>query len=263
MMFDLKPFEVKTFVITPAVRQRRVRRAQKQIDLPYDIKAITKEGEQGDLDYNIPAGLIGKKVNCGGIDFRISADEKNALACRGQVLPLPDGHDAVYMLIASRREDDRYALTEPYGSWDMIGLAHTGEITDKTLGFNAAHAHDKNGNIIPLKDLCLYKVMLPAEITDDGEYVLRLPDHPDTLVFAVTSTKLRGRADFAEKITDTLEKRECDYCISYEAFKRLRENREPEPENVYADPDGNEFVDAADLILDNEIYDLGRAALDD
>ena len=263
LLFDLKPFEVKTFVITPAEKKRRAKKAQKQIDLPYDIKAITKPGEPGDLDFNIPAVLIGKKVNCGGVDFRISDEDKNAMVCRGQTIELADGYDTAYMLFASLGKDKQYALAEPYGSWDMIGLAHTGEIVGKILAFHATHAHDKDGNVIPLRDLCLYKSEFPIVRTGGGKHLHVLPDDPDTLVIAVTLAKHPGGAVFVEKITDTLEKRACDYRISYEAFKRLREGREPDPGNVHVDPDGNKFVDVADLMLDNGIYDLGRAALDD
>ncbi|MBQ7161932.1 MAG: hypothetical protein IJR90_09515 [Clostridia bacterium] len=267
LVFDLAPFEVKTFVLTPSVAPERKRRAERRISLPCNIRAITERGEAGDLEFNIPAELIGKTAVSGGVAFKIARGEKNAIACAGQTVRMPKGR--AHLLCASAGKEKTVALngaklrvpsmTEPYGSWDMIGLAHTGKVDpSNVLAFNATHAHDRGGNVVVLRDLAFYKLSF-----DHKGGTVTLPDDPDVIILAATVETGGDGADarFARDPFDRLEKRECDYTISYGAFKMIRRDRRPAKGNSHRDPAGGLRVDVRDLMLDNEVYDRGRDGL--
>ena len=151
---------------------------------------------------------------------------------------------------------------EPFGSWDMIGLAHTGKIDGgfprKTLGFNATHAHDRTGADILCKNVSFFKVPLYA-----GGYI-ELPDDPETIVLAATLApgRVKDRAVLATEPFDVLEERECDYTVSYEAFRTLR-SRRPDKRYITVDANGEKRVDVRDLASDAEEYNRGRDGLDD
>ena len=145
----------------------------------------------------------------------------------------------------------------------MVGLAHTGEIDSgfprKTLGFNSTHAHDREGADLQCRNVLFFKAHFYAEGYFD------LPDDPELIILAATVLpgREKDRAILATEPFDTLEKRKCDYTISYGAFKTLRKRRSPAKENITVGPDGERRIDVCDLAIDRADYDQGRNGLFD
>lgn len=307
LVFDLAPYEIKTFVLTPALRTEARRRPQRSVELPFDTRAVTKRGERGDLRYTIPADQFyrdGNRITCGAVTYRTAAkrDRFNAVACRGQKISLPNSSGmAVNILCGSMNGSVRAEftlgdltetvtvddMTAPVGSWDMVGLCHTGKVGRKPIGFHATHAHVSDGTVAQCRDIVLQSICLTSI---GGGRTLTLPNAPDLLVFAVTLAHHSECACKTSPMIETLDKRACDYTITLDAYRMLRtKNRHVVPDSEaeaykrgfrphkigkndvvtveYNNPDGTvtqvKKVHVKHLLFDCALYDRGRDSLTD
>ncbi len=271
LVFDLSPYQVRSFRIIPSLGSTGPEFNNGHIDLPYNINAQTVRGEDPDFDarleYAIPSELVPDLVSCGGVDFRLVKESLNAVSCAGQKLRLSNGCNRLYLLAACVGTDkitrvkffDRDieikvpSMTEPLALWDMIGLAQTGRIKTDTLAWNTTHADDRQG-VVYCKQLYFFKIGIDIP---SGADELTLPDDPDIIVLAATCTDEKTLAREGRELFDTLESRDFDYYISVDGYLALRPdvNVENFRKRII---DGKPYVSAKLLARDNAVYSEPR-----
>ncbi|MCL2508312.1 MAG: hypothetical protein FWF05_03965 [Oscillospiraceae bacterium] len=222
LVFDIAPFEVKSFMLT--VESAGISRTAEEsraansepLQLPYNINVISANGEQPESTLpdgsTIPAELFPDKIVCGGTEFVLNA---NAAACERQTLTLPEGCERVY-IAASSFAGDKDAVfmtdkssqvirvssaTEAVGAWDLYSLSEAGYIKRGTLAWHSTHTHrggkDELGRLL---------YMFKYELDVSGCRELTLPDDPDIVIFAATAMFDEPRAQIAAPLYDVLEK---------------------------------------------------------
>jgi len=234
LVFDMRPFEVKTFALTLRKPQIEAAQAkQEPVALPYNVVAVTSNRQHTD-GLTIPLELYPDQITSGGVQFATSKGAKNAMACRGQIIPLPEGAKRVHLLVCSFDGDRSAAFRvgetpvplavqdafEAIGAWDLIGLGETGRVKREPLAWNATHTHGKNGDI-PGKQFYLFKCTIDL----DGARSLTVPEDENTVVFALTADFDGGVFYPGAPLYDTLESRPFDYDIPPADLAKARPTR--------------------------------------
>ena len=237
LAFDIAAYEPKTFALTlkkPDIKAQPV--LMNPLDLPYNKTAITAQenAELSDMPQtlSVPREIIPDTVLSGGVKFNIGRGDKNAVACRGQVIALPENCTRLYLLACSKDGDrktifkldgkDREILiqdwTEAIGAWDLISLGETGYIKKDVLAWNATHAHSQNGDVVG-KHIYFFKYTIDIP---EGVREITLPKVEEIIILAATACS--GGAEFtpAAELYDSLEKRAFDYKITRDEYIKAR-----------------------------------------
>lgn len=197
----------------------------KSIDLPFDRDVVTADSNRSDgaIDKDgrsIPAEMLPQKIESEGIVFEIgpTADGKpQALACRGQIITLPEGDfNRLYVLAAATEDtsgtfkidrqpfelgvqswtgfvgqfDDR-VWDRPFGEVDFVCDGKVvelkpGFIKRDSIAWFCTHRHHPTRGNEPYQFSYLFKhaMDLPPAARE-----LRLPDNDKLLIFAITLAK--------------------------------------------------------------------------
>ena len=247
VLAQMPPYGVRAFALKLAAPPARVAPpAGTPVALPFDEDVASTRANRADGDFDgggrtFPAEMWPAAVVSEGVPFRLgsTADgQKNALACRGQSVPLSAGDFDRVMLLAAASNGDKPVVfkftgdapAEPMegkatvqdwggyvGQWDnrlwkgqvaeltygwdnpLDGLV-PGFVKPATVAWYASHRHERGGD--GFYDYCYlfkYEFDLPK-----GARTLVLPDAPDARVFAITMVKSgRGPAPAARPLYDT------------------------------------------------------------
>ena len=128
LVFDLKPYEIKSFALK--VKKAAVKSTTTKIDIVGNINAFSTNSQpKGDLpviNKTIPQEITPDRIISNGIPFELS---NKAMLCGGQTLLLPTGTKKAYLLMASLN-GDKFAkindraykvndIREYYAGWDL------------------------------------------------------------------------------------------------------------------------------------------------
>ena len=233
LLFDMRPFEVKTFALTLKKTQTQAMPTkQEPVALPYNIAAVTPNGSRANT--SIPMELYPDTITSGGVRFATSKESLNAMACRSQTIPMPEGAKRVHLLLCSLAGDIRTQFRagealvpitvqdafEAIGAWDLVASGETGRIKRDVLAWNATHTHGKRGDI-PGKQFYLFK----STIDLNGARTLIMPNDENILVFALTTDFDNSAFYPGTPMYDALEARPFDYDISPENLATARPTR--------------------------------------
>ncbi len=116
----LGPYQPRTFAVRLGRAPVAVAPPRSQpVPLAYDVAVATRDGEQAGEGFDgrgrsLPAELLPEAVEFDGIRFALArggAGRPNAVAARGQTLPLPGGRfTRLYLLAAAAESDERARL---------------------------------------------------------------------------------------------------------------------------------------------------------
>ncbi len=216
---NLAPYAPRSFAIRlapPAAALAPPRSTA--VELPFDTDAVSGDANRADGEgKTYPAEMLPRAIVSEGIRFEIGpmADgEKNALACRGQTVALPEGdYDRIYLLASAeadvaapfvvggaRQVVEAQCWTGILGQWDSrvwdtpfqtVDFRCSGRVTHLDPAFLkrapvawfCTHRHDpRNGNeAYQFSYLFKHALVRPA-----GATALTLPDEPRLRIFALT-----------------------------------------------------------------------------
>lgn len=218
LVFDLKPFEVKTFKLKLDAVRNKAKENYKKLDLPFNSTGITKDSYKVNCilqgsGMSLPDELIPESLTVSGITFKMpNADmDKNVLIPRGQEIEIPKGVTKLYMIAASVLEDKKvvfmadnkereltvYDMKSPVGKWDMKGLEQLAEVKRGALALEFTHTHHPEGNIANGKAyFYLY------EIDVRGCKTLTLPEENKMVILAMTGVKKFSNTYLATELID-------------------------------------------------------------
>ena len=238
LVFDMRPFEVKTFALTLKAAKKITPPRQEAVSLPYNVVGVTPNGRHGTSEllhgYSIPMEIYPDTIMSGGVCFTTQKDGKNAMACRGQTIPLPEGAKRAHLLMCSLAGDTcaRFVAGEApvfitvqdasqaIGRWDLIGLGEMGHIKRDVLAWNATHIHCKGGEV-PARQFYLFKHTIDL----DGARSLTVPEDECLAVFALTADFGGGVFYPGGPLYDELEERPWDYELPPEVWAKASPTR--------------------------------------
>ena len=219
LTFDLKPFEVKTFLLTFEA-EKLPREKFKKMELPVNTKGLTTDEDMRNCilqgaGFSLPAELLPQVPTYKGITFKLPqvSDGNDLLVARGETLELPKGCTKLYFLAASTAGDrqaefatDRrtktltiHSMAELPFLWDMAGLKQTARIKDADIALEFTHCHHPEGNIAAKKAwFYLY------ELDIRGAKTLTLPEDNRLIIMAMTAVKKYANTTLATSLLDTI-----------------------------------------------------------
>jgi alpha-mannosidase len=268
LLLDISGFELRAFAVKlgPA-RAPLATVPSTPITLPFDTDAVSTnadrtDGEMADAGA-IPAEQFPGSITAEGVTFNLgpTADgERNAVACNGQELKLPDGNDRLYLIAAA--DHDREVMFQVdgkdtplhiqgwngyIGQWDrrvwpsevsesapgdgdIVGL-DPGFVRPDHVAWYCSHHHTANGDAYySYSYLYQYAIDLPP-----GAKSLRLPKEPGVKVFAASAARVGpARAHAAAPLFDTLS-----------------DHQQDAPE---FDPASGSFTDATEIRISPTLY---------
>ena len=245
LVFDLAPFEVKTFALTLSPSRRGVCAEQRTLALPLNRKIVTFNHNRGDasiptVDVSVPGELFPKSADCAGMHFDLAPawDSANALIADGQILRTEGNR--LYFLAASLYGDKTYefkvgarrerlkiqSINERVGGWDLYHMAETAFIkTDRlALEFTHTHGDDKDNRG---QELYFFLYSLSTEDADEVTF----PQDNGLLILAASETLDAPEVLLATPLYERVEKRPFDFEMTGKEKKvyqkQMKKNQKP------------------------------------
>ncbi|MBQ9228528.1 MAG: alpha-mannosidase [Eubacterium sp.] len=221
LIFDLKPYEIKSFRIKLNAKRNKAKESYKKLELPYNAIGITADDckvnciLQGS-GCSLPDELIPPSLTVHGITFKMpnAGMDKHIYIPRGEGIELPKGMTKLYILAAATLGDQTltlkadnkertlpiYDMKEPIGQWDMAGLAQTAKIKPAKLALELTHTHHPEGNLANQK-ACFFLY----EVDIRNCKTLQMPEESKIAILAMTAVKRFSNTVLATSLTDTVE----------------------------------------------------------
>jgi alpha-mannosidase len=202
LVFDMKPYEVKSFAFTLKAPQKSGRKLSQK---PLEISADSKETEP--LNDIIPKTLLKDKITACGIEFNIG--ETQLIGTAGERFDIGNGRKLA--LLCNNRRDDRFVNNsdEAYARWDLYDFGETAYIKDGQLGYEFTHT--VSGDKVNFAKSLYYWVVTLDENTP-------LPEDMDICVLAATEIEDSG----AKTVTPLIDRIENNRPFTFKKnFKEL------------------------------------------
>ena len=214
LIFDLKPYEIKSFAFT--IKKADTKATTEKIEIVNNINAFSTNakpmGTLPVINKTIPQEITPERIISNGIPFEISG---KAMVCGGQTLLLPTGTKKVNLLMASLNGDkfvkmgDRAYkvndIREYYAGWDLYDFKEVAFTKDGKLGYEFTHSHTANGDA-QCEQLFFWNV--EVNTTDDK---LTLPVDNEILIISATADKDTTECTLACELYDKIKDRKFEY----------------------------------------------------
>ena len=229
LVFDLKPYEIKSFAVTLEEAAKYENKNQLPVDLAFDRRICSYNGEKktddiGGIHYTVPAEQFPETITSGGIVFKLGGrDEKNAMLSSRQRIELPEGARKLYILAAGLYGDrDEVfevgintvkrrvaAIDEKVGGWDLYDMGETAFTKDDTVAFEFTHTHKYGRDEVAKQS---YLFMYEFDVTNEKYFTF--PKGQTMLVFGATVTTDNETASSLTPFADKIEKRKFTYTLT-------------------------------------------------
>jgi alpha-mannosidase len=214
LVFDLKPYEIKTFALK--IKMADAKSTTEKVDIVGNVNAFSTNAKpSGDLpviNKTIPQEITPDRINSNGIPFEFS---NKGMLCGGQSLLLPTDTKKVNLLMASLNGDkfvkinDRAYkvndIREYYAGWDLYDFKEVAFTKEGKLAYEFTHSHTANGDA-QCEQLFFWNVEV-----DVADNKLTLPVDREILILAVTADKESTECALACDLYDKISGRRFDY----------------------------------------------------
>ncbi len=218
LVFDLKPYEIKSFALT--VKKADAKTETKfKVDILGNITAFSTNakpsGELPIIGKTIPTEIMPETVSSNGIKFQLPKDNKGML-CGGQSLILPENTKKVHVLMASLNGDKHVKIngcayktndiTENYAGWDLYDFKEVAYTKQGKLGYEFTHSHTEKGDA-----QCQQLFFWHVEVDTNGKGFVNFPVDRDILVLSVVADTENETCSLACDLYDKIEGRIFNY----------------------------------------------------
>lgn len=217
LIFDLKPYETRSFALTVKSADRKG--SSKAVDFAGNIGAYsTNEEPKASLpviNKSIPAEMRPDTVYVGGVKFELG---NKAILCGGQTLNLPENTKKINLLVASLNGDKYITIggnsvkvndiREYYAGWDLYDFGEVAFTKDGKLGYEFTHSHNDNGDA-----KCQQLFFWNVELATEGG-TITLPVDRDILILAISADGDENICTLATELYDNIKGRYFDYKMS-------------------------------------------------
>lgn len=221
LVFDMKPFETKSFKIKLDVEKNKAHETFKKLELEYNSLGITSDEYKVNTilqgsGCSLPNEQLTPNYTVHGVTFRMPNVDmnKNVFIPREQEIELPKGATKLYMLAAStigeqeitiltdnkERKITVYPMREKFAKWDMVGLDQTAKINDGQIGFEFTHTHHPEGNIADGK---AYFYLYEIDVRNCK--TITMPEENRVVILAMTTVKKFSNTRLATQLIDTVD----------------------------------------------------------
>lgn len=218
LVFDIKPYGVKTFRINLKKADKKGKENFKKLELECNAKGFTSNSDMRNIimqggGCSLPSELYPDSLTAGGITFRLTdpAQSKDIMVAREQNIDIPKGTTKLYILAASTlgdREETFYvdgkektftihSFKEPAAKWDMAGLGQTALIKNVNIGLEFTHTHHPEGDIANGK---AYFFIYEIDVRNGKS--LTLPEDNRIIILAMTAVKRFSNTILVTKLID-------------------------------------------------------------
>ena len=217
LVFDLKPYEIRSFALT--VKKADAKAETKfNVGITGNVNAFSTNAKPtGDLpviNKTIPVEIAPETIISNGVKFKLPKDK--GMLCGGQSLSLPEGTKKAHLLMASLNGDklvkiNEYAykindITEYYAGWDLYDFKEVAYTKPGKLAYEFTHSHTENGDA-----QCQQLFFWHVEVNVDGNNFVTLPVDRDILVLSVVADTENDTCVIACDLYDKIEGRVFDY----------------------------------------------------
>ena len=218
LVFDLKPYEIKSFALK--VKKADAKAETKfNIDILGNINAFSTNakptGELPVINKTIPAEIMPENILSNGVKFTLPKNNKGML-CGGQSLLLPEGTKKVHILMAAlngdkyiKINDSAYRIndiTENYAGWDLYDFKEVAFTKHGKLGYEFTHSHTANGDA-----QCQQLFFWHVEVEANEKGVISFPVDRDILVLSVVADTENESCTLSCDLYDKIQGRIFDY----------------------------------------------------
>ena len=229
LVFDLKPYEVKSFAVKLADSKVGSKAAQTPVELPYNADVVTFNHNRNStfipgVNAAIPGEIFPRNIECCGVNFTtgdIWGEGNNALLCAGQ--QINTSGKKFYFIGASLYGDKIFnfkvdgklypvkvqSINEIIGKWDLYDLSEVANIKTDKLAWECTHTHGAHGDNAAAQ---LYFFMYEVPVGETG--VITLPEDSGLIILAATQTQEETTTELQTALYDRVEGREFTYKMS-------------------------------------------------
>lgn len=229
LIFDIEPYEVKTFALTLTSSKIADNSTTTPVELPYNIDVVTFNHNRDTaaiptIDASIPGELFPKTIECAGIKFEtgdIWGDGNNALICQGQQINVYG--KKLYFIGASLYGDKTYvfkvndkdipvrvqSVNERIGKWDLYNLAEVANIKTDKLAWECTHTHSPAGDNVASQ---LYFFMYELDVSEGT--TVTLPEDNGLIILSASQSNDENYVKLASALYDRVSGRKFDYTMS-------------------------------------------------
>ena len=229
LVFDMNPFEIKTFAVKLANSAVSEPSQQACITLPYNKKITTFNTKRDEaaipgINVSVPAEIFPETIECSGIKFRtgeVGSGLADALIANGQELTVYG--KKFYFIGASLNGDKTFdfkvgdksvsvpvqSINERIGIWDLYDLKETAKIKTDKLAWECTHSHSLFADIAAAQ---LYFFMYEINLGDAD--TITLPNDSDLLILAASQSRDGSFIKLQSELYDRADGRKFDYKMS-------------------------------------------------
>ena len=214
LVFDLKPYEIKSFALK--VKKVDNKSTTTTVDIVKNINAFSTNakpmGTLPVINKTLPQEITPNRIISGGVSFELS---DKAMLCGGQTLFLPANTKKVNLLVASLNGDKFVKfgeraykvndIREYYAGWDLYDFKEVAFTKDGKLGYEFTHSHTANGDA-QCEQLFFWNV--EVDVNDDR---LTLPVDNNILIISATADCDDTNCILACDLYDKIKDRKFDY----------------------------------------------------
>ncbi len=216
LVFDLEPYEIKSFALTVKKAENN-KNTNTSLDILGNVVAFSTNakptGALPVINKSIPKEIAPEVIYSNGIEFKIT---DKAMLCGGQSLNLPTDTKKVHLLIASLNGDklakiNGYAykindISEYYAGWDLYDFKEVAYTKQGKLGYEFTHSHTENGDA-QCKQLFFWRIEVDVEDADTINFPV---DNEIVVLSAVADTEAES-CEIACELYDKIENRVFSY----------------------------------------------------
>lgn len=240
LVFDIAPYEVKSFALRLADAKISNEKLTTPIELPFNADIVTFNHNRNaaaipTINVSVPGELFPKEIRCNGVNFKtgdIWGDGNNAIICNGQTISV-DG-EKLYFVGASLYGDKEYvfrvgdnsvtvpvqSINERIGKWDLYDLAETANIKTDKLAWECTHTHSADKDNAASQ---LYFFMYELNIS--GANTVTLPEDNGLIIIAASQTKDGSYIKLYSALYDRIKERKFDYKMSAKEKRAYRRHK--------------------------------------
>ena len=220
LVFDLKPYEIKSFALK--VKKADAKPETKfNVDILGNIDAFSTNAKPSGvlpvIGKTIPAEIMPQTIISNGVKFQLPKNNKGML-CGGQSLILPENTKKVHVLMASLNGDKNIKIndfaykindiTEYYAGWDLYDFKEVAYTKQGKLGYEFTHSHTENGDA-----QCQQLFFWHVEVDAQEKNVINFPVDRDILVLCVVADTESETCTLSCDLYDKIEGRIFDYSV--------------------------------------------------
>lgn len=230
LVFDMEPYQIRTFAVKLADTTVSEPTQQAVVELPYNRNGVTFNEARDTtvipgINVSLPGEIFPNEIVCAGIRFRTgdtSPEANNVLIADGQELSVYG--KKLYIVAASLKGDKSFdfkvgdetvalsvqSINERIGKWDLYDLKETANIKTDRLAWECTHTHSIKGDNAAAQ---LYFFMYELNL-GDAETVT-LPKDKDLIILAATQSRDGSFIKLETALYDRIKERKFDYKMSF------------------------------------------------